>query len=175
MAFFCAKKKYAQYSFVLPTMYPRSTLGPRASSKTATSYWKSLSSRSKSFHLLVWLCPSLLVPPYIASCFTIILSGSGQRHLAPHWNVPSTTDYNRIFWLKLNTSLACSFVHQVKIHSVPRYYFLKYILVKNPHVDMSRLPIPKFSYKSDSKVVRLCNVLNCSRALLKSALWYCRS
>ena len=40
---------------------PRSSLGPWASSKTATSFWKSLSSRSKSFHLSVWLCPSLSV------------------------------------------------------------------------------------------------------------------
>ena len=53
---------------------PRSSLGPWASSKTATSYWKSLSSRSKSFHLLVWLCPSLFLSyPYIASCYSIRL------------------------------------------------------------------------------------------------------
>ena len=92
--------------------YPRSTLGSRASSKTATSYWKSLSSRSKSFHFIS-LALSVTVPT--RTLHHVIPSGRVwpcQRHLAGWTLTEMSLDYRlKIFWLKLNTSLARSFIH----------------------------------------------------------------
>ena len=134
------EKKSAQYSFVLPTI-PSLLWDPELLQRQPRLIESRCLPHPSHSLLLVWLCPSLFVPVH---SHHVIQSESGcaiHTWRAPHWNVPRLQTRN--IWLKLSTSLARSFIHQVKIHSVPRYYFLKYILVKNPHVDISRLPIPK--------------------------------
>ena len=122
MAFFLGKNKSAQYSFVLPT-------------SIAPVYSGTLSFFKDSHVLLKVVVFQIQVIPFISLALSVIVPILPvhcimlfNQALANHtWPLTEMSlDYRlQIFWLKLKTSLARSFVHPSKNTFSPSLLFFK--------------------------------------------------
>jgi len=76
-------------------------------------------------HSIIILALSVIVRT--VHCFMLF----NEVQLPPSgWTVTNVNWTLQMIWLKLRTSLARCFIHQVKIHSVSRYYFKIYFSLK---------------------------------------------